>query len=687
MLKNPIYNFFTDHYISQASASIAGNLLPSANKTVYQIFSVQLIVMRIIKRTTSEQRRQNTLAYHNNSRGKMKKIHICIFTAFLLFSFAGIQAQDVFRLAKEGNTAELIKAVEKDKTLLSVKDDIGQSLLHAAILNGKGETAKYLIEKGCSVNAMNNMNETPLHIASGLGMAETASLLIERGALLDAVDNAGYTPLTNAIQYYGSSVNSPNKLEMVKLLIEKGADINKKGMWNMTPIQIAAEFTHGDIVNYLIDKGAAIPVNQGPEAYQILSAACKNGFTRLFEKQLELGFELKVNQYTRSLLHTAADGGSDKIIEKLLSLGFTVDMGDGYGWSALHSAAEKGNLSAVKLLVEKGSDINDRNASGKTPYNLAGESGHKEVCAYLVSKGADISDQLFPELTGNYMGQRVPDKGPRIFAPDIVTTKYMLHGNVVISPDGNEIFWSTWSPAPDTSEEKSRILTSRLENGKWTKPEIAPFSKIGYDDDSPFISPDGKKLFFVSRRPLKPGNEKSTKENIWYLTRQGNNWVNPTPLESVNHIDLHWQISVDLIGNLYFSGMDSERKNFNEIYCSKFENGSYSKPEKLESSVNSENREGSPYVSPAGDYLVFQRASQQGMQMGLFISFKKEDGTWTEAKSIVQTAKIQPTSQCPVVTHDGKYLFYIAGYYSNFGAFWTGTGFIEEMKKEAFKKS
>ena len=47
---------------------------------------------------------------------------------------------------------------------------------------------------------------------------------------------------------------------------------------------------------------------------------------------------------------------------------------------------------------------------------------------------------------------------------------------------------------------------------------------------------------------------------------------------------------------------------------------------------------------------------------------------------IADAAKIYPMSQCCRVTHDGKYLFYIGGYFNHFGAFWAKTDFIKDLK-------
>lgn len=605
---------------------------------------------------------------------KLIKTSLVLLSVLVLYS--NLNAQTIFDAVKASNLEKVKILLEKDSQLLAVKDEAGNTPLHIAISIKKNDIAEYLINKGSDVNTKSTKGETPLHIAATMGSAELVNLLISKGAAVDILDESNYTPLTNAVR--------TGHLEAAKALIENNANINMRGMWNWLPIQLAAEFDKEEIVNYLIDKGAEIPFQQGQDAYQLLNASCSKGLTKLFEKLLEKGFDLQVNRYTGNLIHSASAGGSEKIVEKLLDKGFKVMTGDVYGWSPLHSAAEKGNLKIVELLVNKGADINDRNASGRTPYNLAEYFGNKEVCDYLISKGADKSEQQFPIMTGKYLGQKEPDKNPKVFAADIISTKYALHGNVSFTPKGDEAYWSGWYPSKNSTEEVLQILSMKLENGKWTKPDIASFSKIGFDDDSPFVTPDGNKIFFTSRRPLT-GEKKSEKENIWFVTREKNGWTEAMPLEIVNNQVLHWQLSTDNNGNLYFGARDPEGKNFGEIFCSKYSNGIYLRPEKLDTSINSENSEGSPYIAPDGSYLLFDRATKQGQQMGIFISFLKSDGTWTDGKSITADAKINPVSQCCNITKDGKNLFYVSWYGSEWASFWVNAGFIEEMRQKELK--
>lgn len=616
----------------------------------------------------------------------MKKSLLIVVLLLCSMSLSNLIAQDIIKEVQSGNLKAIKSLVEKDVKLLQTKDAAGNSLLHLATAAQDIEIVKFLIDKGCDVNAKSNNMETPLHEAAKLVDKELTSLLISKGAVIDINNAANITPLSAAIYHYENGNVTEGRLEVVKLLIEKGGDINRRGMWNWLPIQVAAEFGSAEIIDYLIERGADIPIQQAEEAYQLLNASCRRALPNLFSRLLEKGFELQINRYTGNLIHMAAAGGSELIVEKLLAIGFKVMTGDGYGWSPLHSAAEAGKLKVVELLVNKGADINDRSASGLTPYNLAEKYGRKDVSDYLISKGADTSDQQFPILTGKYMGQKEPvNNMPSVFAPDIVTTKYMLHGNIIFSPDGSEAYWSTWAPTEDSEREKARIVTSKIIDGKWSIPSIAPFSKIGFDDDSPFVSPDGNKLFFLSRRPLIKGEANSTKENIWYMTREGSSWSEPKPLDIVNSLALHWHLSVDEKGNLFFGSRDPQDKNFGEIFCSKFVDGKYTNPEALSSKINSVSSEGSPFISPGGDYMIFERASNQGIPMGLYISFLLPDGSWSEARSITETAKISPQARGAYITHDGKYMFYVGYYSGETAAFWIQSDFIEAMRKSEVK--
>ena len=71
-----------------------------------------------------------------------------------------------------------------------------------------------------------------------------------------------------------------------------------------------------------------------------------------------------------------------------------------------------------------------------------------------------------------------------------------------------------------------------------------------------------------------------------------------------------------------------------------------------------------------------------GQQMGIYISFLKSDGSWTEAQSITETAKINPGGVSGFVSYDGKYLFYLAWRNTSFAVYWIDAGFILDLREK-----
>ena len=225
----------------------------------------------------------------------------------------------------------------------------------------------------------------------------------------------------------------------------------------------------------------------------------------------------------------------------------------------------------------------------------------------------------FTVFKGPYLGQTPPGNAPVLFAPAIF--KGEVHGGLVFSPDGKEVYWDYMSKVG------INIVFIRIENNIWTRPVEVPFrSKYGTGD--PVFSPDGKKLFFTSRESID-GGRKDDKENIWYVERQNGDWGKPKPLSPVvNSYPIHWQLSIAANGNLYFARDD--------IYSAKPENGKYGIVEKLDPSINSEHDDITPYIAPHESYLIYIRyeVTSRG---DIYISYRKEDGTRTKPKNMGTT--------------------------------------------------
>src|SRR5256885_7806934 len=141
-------------------------------------------------------------------------------------------------------------------------------------------------------------------------------------------------------------------------------------------------------------------------------------------------------------------------------------------------------------------------------------------------------------------------KTPEIFAEGTISTSDDEAGGV-FAPDGSEFYFTKLNPTT-TFPKLSILCVSHWKNGKWSAPEVLPFS--GRNLDFPArLSPDGQTLFFSSSRPI-PGSDAHGLA-IWKATKTISGWSEPVALPApVNTGDGHWNWgpSVTRDGTLYF---------------------------------------------------------------------------------------------------------------------------------------
>jgi len=290
----------------------------------------------------------------------------------------------------------------------------------------------------------------------------------------------------------------------------------------------------------------------------------------------------------------------------------------------------------------------------------------------------------FPTLQGPYLGQRLPGRIPEPFAPEIFDALFgSFHSNVVFSPDGRAAYWQTG--LADGSRLQA-VFESRWEEGGWTQPEPAFFSRLtrGGMEDAPFLSPDGSKLFFLSCGPLDAAG-KCGEENIWMTERAGEGWSPPRVLPPVvNALEgIHWQLSVDEEGNLYFGTWIPPEEGAGggytgDIYVSEVVGGRYTRPRKLGPEINAPGRHNRcPFIAPDGRYLLFNRGTAT-RPVSLFVSFRNDDGSWTPARDVSRT--LGRDGRNPVVTRDGRFLFFLDDANGKILPYWVDAGFIEELR-------
>ncbi len=299
------------------------------------------------------------------------------------------------------------------------------------------------------------------------------------------------------------------------------------------------------------------------------------------------------------------------------------------------------------------------------------------ICAGLVllvglAFVAHAAQENAPALTGPYLGQEPPGLVPVVFAPGVVSTRED-ELNAAFSPDGKEFFFTAKRGGRNT------LMIVELTNRRWTDRAVVEFSG-DYGDVDPFVSPDGGRLYFSSKRPLS-GTGRAKDSDIWYVERtQSDEWsepINVRVLNSQGSDDYYTSISSD--GTLYFSRFEASGRG-GDLFRSQLTGGTYGEPERLGSTLNTGFNEHDPFIAPDGSYLIFTSDRPGGYgRSDLYISFKGSAGSWSDPRNMGDDINSSGFDYCPMLSPDGEYLFFTRTVDSNGDIYWVDAAVIEAL--------
>ncbi len=252
---------------------------------------------------------------------------------------------------------------------------------------------------------------------------------------------------------------------------------------------------------------------------------------------------------------------------------------------------------------------------------------------------------------------------PELFAPDVLTDE--VETSVTLSPDEQELFFARKDTFFSMSRKSTIYHSKRLKYGSWSKPQVAPFSGT-YSESNPFITPDGKKLFFTSRRPVNSGEAAKDNSDIWYIEKTADGWGKPRHLGlTVNSEASEYSPTTDREGNLYFGSYREGGKGSGDIWMSKWKNGAYQAPVNLSQAINTPHGEWGSCIEPDGNFIIWEASGRdEGISPSgdLYISYKK-DGVWQEAQHL--TLLSSGGSDLTPKIH-GDYLYFASNRHKDF---------------------
>ncbi|XP_071111355.1 serine/threonine-protein phosphatase 6 regulatory ankyrin repeat subunit C-like [Haliotis cracherodii] len=260
--------------------------------------------------------------------------------------------------------------------------------LHSASEMGDLSRVEVILSQGgTDINCKDKIGRTPVMWAAGNGHKEVVEILVSKGAKVSIVDKFGNNILHSA--------GRGGDVEVVQYVLSHDmVDINGRGSCRRTPVMLAAEKGHIEIVKLLVDKGGDMSL-VGKRHENILHLACLCGQIEVVKYVLSQDI-VDINSRGRKRktpVMLAARNGHKEVVELLVKKGANLSLAyNAAGSNVLHLACFNGHVDVVKYLLSQNAvDVNSRGWKQRTPVMRAAHSGNKEVVELLVNKGADLS--------------------------------------------------------------------------------------------------------------------------------------------------------------------------------------------------------------------------------------------------------------------------------------------------------
>jgi len=255
-------------------------------------------------------------------------------------------------------------------------------------------------------------------------------------------------------------------------------------------------------------------------------------------------------------------------------------------------------------------------------------------------------------LTNTCFGQAhlTIDQGAKstVFMQDCASTPNE-ESTPTFAPDGKTVYLAN----------NGAICLAQRVGDRWTKP--IPISITGkYKDWDPTLTPDGKRLLFVSNRPyVAPDGSTRTGSNHLWMSQLGPNgvWSEPQHLDSpVNEFGfVNYGPSISASGTICFCSRDRDGNKGMHAYLCRWKGDRYDTPQLL--LLNGNEPSFDPYIAPDERYILFSSDN------ALYISYRTGQG-WSPGEKLgPQVNEAAKTGMLwgPSISRDGKTLYFNGG--------------------------
>jgi ankyrin repeat protein len=246
-----------------------------------------------------------------------------------------------------------------------------------------------------------------------------------------------------------------NNLPEVRRLLSIGADVNAKDNWHdRTPLHVACEKGHVQVVKELVEHGADVDVKD-KDGSSPLHWACAKGHLAVVNELLSRGANIEVEDIDGNTpLHLACANCHVAVVNELLSRGANIEAQDRYGDTPLHDASWNGHVAIVKALLSSGANIRAANNDRNLPIDRAVRCRKSVVSKYLLQH---FYATIIGRLPLHDLLKDLTWKG-NPYSYDAPPLRAALHDNVLGTDDVVDILESL-------VERNSALLSSRDPDG------------------------------------------------------------------------------------------------------------------------------------------------------------------------------------------------------------------------------
>ncbi|KAF3175046.1 hypothetical protein TWF788_008518 [Orbilia oligospora] len=328
-------------------------------------------------------------------------------------------------------------------------DSRGNTLLCAAVQYEHEAAFRLLITEGADIEAEGEYWQTPLSIAAEEVSEVMVRLVVEENIKIGRDKSEAFQEVLSKLPY-----QSPETENIIDYLIEMGADL--EGESGQKALSFAAQNKDGEMVECLLKKGArptagllpwaALYGHEGVVRLLIekgadlddadgchrtgLSLAALTGDLSIVKALVEVGADLEASDndgYTPLAISANSANSAQgyhayDVVEFLLERGAHIETKNKCGETPLFIAAREGEAEIVGLLIRNGANLEALDNDHKTPLSIAAENGHESTVRLLVDKGADWETQ---DKNGKTLSELAKDKGRTAIAQFLAEMVYL----------------------------------------------------------------------------------------------------------------------------------------------------------------------------------------------------------------------------------------------------------------------